>query len=408
MYRREFVKMSTSALCGVLGSVVPGPMLQEMFYYAWSWDNWKAITGTKPQRYLSDQIGQHELVDLLTIGGHKIVSPEEWLAKREEIKRLLLQVLGDFPRATPLLNPRIVEEKEFDKYVRRKVTYTVEPGDDVPAYVFLPKDGVNRHPAVLCAHQTNPYGKCEAAGIDGNPAMAFAPALAELGYVTIAPDEICFGERHNPLLGHYGDAIAFYEMHNEWSIAGKMIWDKSRAIDYLRTLDEVDPERIGAVGHSHGAYGSLLAAAFDSRIKAVVSSCGFVPFRTDGNTFRWSHATALIPKLGFFLGGKEMTLQSFQNFRLKEVDQTPFDWHHILSLIAPRALFLSVSLDDEVFPGGESIRSQVMPRIEPIYDLYKRHENCAAYFFRGGHTFPDEARAKAFAMLDRCLKDDTN
>ncbi len=48
-----------------------------------------------------------------------------------------------------------------------------------------------------------------------------------------------------------------------------------------------------------------------------------------------------------------------------------------------------------------------MPCIEPIYDLYKSPENFAAYFFRGGHTIPQEARAKAFAMLDRCLKDDT-
>ena len=406
MYRREFLKTGASALCLGFGSVAPESLFQELFYYAWSWDKWRALTGTKPQRYLSDQIGQHELVDLLTVGGRRIVSSEEWLTKREEIKHILLQVLGDFPRATPPLNPRIVEEKDFDKYVRRKVIYTVESGDDVSAYVFLPKDGVRRHPAALCAHQTNPYGKREAAGIDGNPAMAFAPELAERGYVTIAPDEICFGERHNPLLGHYGDAIAFYEKHKEWSIAGKMIWDKSRAIDYLQTLDEVDPERIGAIGHSHGAYGSLLAAAFDSRIKAVISSCGFVPFRTDGNTFRWSHATALIPKLGFFLGGREMTLQTFQNFKLKEVDQTPFDWHHILSLVAPRALFLSVSLDDEVFPGGESIRSQVVPRIEPIYDLYKSPENFAAYFFRGGHTIPQEARAKAFAVLDQCLKDE--
>jgi len=256
----------------------------------------------------------------------------------------------------------------------------------------------------LCAHQTNPYGKREAAGIDGNPAMAIAPELAERGYVIIAPDEICFGERHNPLLGHYGDAITFYERHKQWSVAGKMIWDKSRAIDYLWTMDEVDPERIGAIGHSHGAYGSLLAAAFDSRIKAVVSSCGFVPFRTDGNTYRWSHATALIPKLGFYLGGREMTLQTFQNIKVKEVDQTPFDWHHILSLIAPRALFLSVSLDDEVFPGGASIRDQVVSRIEPIYAVFTRRENFDAYYFQGGHSFPPEARAKAYALLDRWLK----
>jgi hypothetical protein len=189
-----------------------------------------------------------------------------------------------------------------------------------------------------------------------------------------------------------------------WSVSGKMVWDKSRAIDYLWTLDEVDPQRIGAIGHSHGAYGSLQAAAFDDRIQVVVSSCGFTPFRTDGNTFRWSHATPLMPKLGFYLGGRSMTWENFQRFTLKEVNQVPFDWHHILALLAPRPLFLSVSLDDEVFPGGETIRSQVLPRIAPIYDLYNSPEKLDAHFFRGGHSFPDEARGKAFAWLDRWLK----
>jgi dienelactone hydrolase len=353
---------------------------------------------------VSDQTGKRELVDVLKMNGRRITTADDWIAKREEIKHLLLQVMGDFPPLTTLLNPRIVEEKKFEKYIRRKVLYTSEPGDDIPAYLFLPNDGAGKHPGVLCAHQTNPYGKREAAGIDGDPVMALAPKLAERGYVTLAPDEICFGERHNPLLGHYGDAIAFYRKHKAWSVAGKMVWDKSRSIDYLWTLDEVDPRRIGAIGHSHGAYGSLHAAAFDDRIQVVVASCGFTTFRSDGNTFRWSHATPLMPKLGFYLGGKEMTWETFQRFKLKEVNQVPFDWHHILALIAPRPLFLSVSLDDEVFPGGESIRSHVLPRVEPIYALYKSREKLEGQFFRGGHSFPEEAQRKAFAWLDRWLK----
>jgi dienelactone hydrolase len=404
MKRRNFLTTGVLGVPGLFNLASVPSLLQTFFYYLWNWETWRTITGTKPQRYVSDQVGKRELVDLLQSKGRQILTPEEWIAKREEIKHLLLQVMGDFPPLTTLLNPRIVEEKEFEKYIRRKVIYTSEPGDDIPAYLFLPKDGAKKHPAVLCAHQTNPYGKREAAGIDGDPAMALAPRLAERGFVTLAPDEICFGERHNPLLGHYGDAIAFYRKHKTWSVAGKMVWDKSRSIDYLWTLDEVDPQRIGAIGHSHGAYGSLHAAAFDDRLQAVVSSCGFTTFRADGNTFRWSHATPIMPKLGFYLGGKEMTWQTFQQFKLKEVNQVPFDWHHILALIAPRPLFLSVSLDDEVFPGGESIQSEVLPRIEPIYDLYKSREKLEGHFFRGGHSFPDEAQQKAFAWLDRWLK----
>ncbi len=404
MRRRDFLRTGTLILCGTVGSSLPDSLLQEFFYYAWSWEKWRAITGATPQKYHSDQIGKRELVDLLNRGGGRISTPQEWIARREEIKHLLLQVMGNFPSLTTMLNPRIVEEKEFESFTRRKVLYTSEPGDEIPAYLFLPKDGIKKHPAVLCPHQTNPYGKREAAGIDGNPSMALAPRLAQRGYVVLAPDEICFGERHNPLLGHYGEAIAFYRKHKEWSVAGKMIWDKSRAIDYLWTLDEVDPQRIGAIGHSHGAYGSLHAAAFDDRIRVVAASCGFTTFRADGNTFRWSHATPLLPKLGFYLGGREMTWETFQQFKLAEVDQVPFDWHHILALIAPRPLFLSVALDDEVFPHGESVREEVLPRLESVYELYRSAEKLEAHFFRGGHSFPDEAQQRAFAWLDRWLK----
>jgi dienelactone hydrolase len=403
MNRREFVMCGLTGLPGVFGLTGAKALVQEFFYYLWNWDRWRVLTGAKTRTYLSDQVGKHELVDLLRIKGHRIQSPEEWIAKREEIKHLLLQVMGDFPPLTTLLNPRVVEEKEFERYIRRKVVYTSEPGDDVPAYLFLPKDGVRKHPAVLCAHQTNPYGKREAAGIDGDPSMAFAPKLAERGYVTLAPDAICFGERHNPLLGHYGDAIAFYEKHKRWSIAGKMIWDKSRAIDYLQTLDEVDPERIGAIGHSHGGYGVLHAGAFDDRLRVVVSSCGFIPFRTDGNTFRWSHATPLLPQLGFYVTRKNMTWENFLQYKSKEVDQVPFDWHHILALLAARPLFLSVSLDDRVFPGGESIRQQVLPRVEPVYALLGAPEKLHAHFFQGGHSFPQDAQNQAFAWIDRWL-----
>jgi dienelactone hydrolase len=413
MKRRQFLMTGLLGIPGLLraigspalsGEIGPTALFQEFMYYLWSWDNWRAITGAKPRSYVSDQVGKHELVDLLALRGHRITTPAEWAEKREEIRHILLEVLGDFPPLTTLLNPRIVEEKHFEKYIRRKVIYTSEPGDDVPAYLFLPLDGLARHPAVLCAHQTNPYGKQEAAGIDGDPSMALAPKLAERGYVTLAPDAICFGERHDPLLGHYGDAIAFYRKHREWSIAGKMVWDKSRAIDYLWTLDEVDPQRIGAIGHSHGAYGSLQAAAFDSRMRAVVASCGFTPFRTDGNTYRWSHATALMPRLGFYLGGRHMTLENFTQFKLKEVDRVPFDWHHILALIAPRPLYLSVALDDEVFPGGETIQSQVLPRVQPVYELLSHRERIEARFFKGGHRFPEESQQQAFAWLDRWLK----
>ena len=64
-----------------------------------------------------------------------------------------------------------------------------------------------------------------------------------------------------------------------------------RAVDLLCSLPEVDPARIGVIGHSLGGHNAIFVALFDDRLKAVVSSCGFNDFRHyyKGNIAGWSH-----------------------------------------------------------------------------------------------------------------------
>ncbi|RMD91386.1 MAG: hypothetical protein D6813_07785, partial [Calditrichaeota bacterium] len=112
MVRREFLKTTFSALNGLLSIRLFQLFPQEFFYYAWNWEKWRKITGAHPEKFSSDQVGKSELVDLLQRNGHKITTVEEWVAKREEIKKLLLQIMGEFPVITTWLNPRILEEKE--------------------------------------------------------------------------------------------------------------------------------------------------------------------------------------------------------------------------------------------------------------------------------------------------------
>jgi dienelactone hydrolase len=327
-----------------------------------------------------------------------------WERKRREIAEILTEFLGEPPTVKPPLNPRVVEERRFVDFVRRKVIFTSEPGDEIPAYLFIPTRASGKMAALLTPHQTNYDGKLEPAGIRGEPSLALAMQLAQRGYVTLAADAIAFGERHAPSTGHYGDAIEFYYRHPQWSILGKMNWDKGRAVDYLQSLDFVDPQRIGAIGHSHGAYGSLWAAAFDRRIKVVVASGGFDTFRSDGNTWRWSHATALLPKLGFYLGDQadNITLENFQDYRVDEVAEVPFDYHHLLSLLAPRPVFYAVALQDEVFPHADSVL-EALQQVGKVYRLYGAKDRLTVYTFDGGHSFPAAARQKAFDWLDRWL-----
>ena len=407
--RREFLELTVIGLAAlaVSGQVKkPARPLPkgEYDYVDWSWEKWRKITRAARPRLTSEQAGKAELIDLLDGNGKKITSRQQWQTKREEIKKRLNVFLGEAPKSKPPLNAKILESTERENHILRKLVYQTEPGEFVPSYLLVPKNLKRRAPVVLCPHQTTQAGKKEPAGLDGNPQLHMALRLVERGFVTFTYDALCFGERHDPSSGHYGDAIPFYRKHPRWSLMGKMIWDLQRAIDYLETLDFVDSQRIGNIGHSHGGYTTLFAMAFDERIKAGVSNCGFDTFRIDGNTWRWSRATALLPLLGFYVSNPRLSMDFYRAVPDSSVVDVPFEMHELLALVAPRPLLLSTSDEDFVFPNGGWSARRALARIGPVYELLGARENLSSFFFSGGHNFPREASENAYNWLGHQLK----
>ena len=411
--RREFLELTGAAAAGatlnVPSSVGQRPLPKSEFDYVdWSWRRWRAITRETNPRLRGNQSGLAELVYPLDNPDKSTIKTlEEWNRNKDSISKIISLFLGEPPSSKPPLAPKILEEKKLENHTRRKLTFQSQLGDHIPAYLLVPNSLNRRVPAVLCPHQTTiplTNGMREPAGVAGQPAQQTALHLVNRGYVTLTWDALCFGERHDPSRGHYGDSIPFYEKHPRWSLMGKMVWDASRAIDYLETLDNVDSTRIGSVGHSHGGITTIFSMAFDSRIKVGASNCGFDTFRLDGNTWRWSHATALIPKLGFYVSSPYINMDQYRAFPDSEVIRTPFDMHELLALIAPRPLFLSTSDEDFVFPNaGWSVR-QSFTRVEPVYSLLNSSDNLGSYFFKGGHSFPPDASNRCYEWLDRWLK----
>jgi cephalosporin-C deacetylase-like acetyl esterase len=89
--------------------------------------------------------------------------------------------------------------------------------------------------------------------------------VVEAGFVAMAPDYLRDGERVHEGDVPY-DTTRFYHQFPNWSIHGKDVWDTMRAIDYLQTLDFVDGQRIGMVGHSYGGHSTLFAAALEPKL----------------------------------------------------------------------------------------------------------------------------------------------
>jgi dienelactone hydrolase len=297
----------------------------------------------------------------------------------------LLHLLGAVPVAAPPAAAERVERADLGDVVREKVTYAVEPGERVPAFVLLPKKGPARHPAVLCHHQHGgefQVGKDGPAGLGSDPNQHYALELARRGYVTLVFDALCFNERQDATGklkdGDYERYEAMYRITEGKSLQGKYVWDARRALDYLETRPEVDASRLGMIGHSLGGQETLFTTAIDRRIRAAVSSCGFGSLRTLERD-RINHNYALfVPGLA-----------------------SNGDYGAVLALAAPRPFFVVARTEDPIFP-KDGIEETVASA-RRAYVAAAAADRLATFFEPGTHAFSPTMRAAAYAWLDRWL-----
>jgi len=166
----------------------------------------------------------------------------------------------------------------------------------------------------------------------------------------------------------------------------KAIWDNMRGLDLLESLPFVKRGRFGAIGHSLGGHNSIYTAAFDERIKVIVSSCGFDSYRDykDGNIAGWT-SERYMPKLKQF-----------------GPDSYPFDFHEIIGALAPRAVFVNAPLGESNFK-WRSVDA-VAASAREIFWLYGVPGNLRVEHPDCGHLFPKEMREKAYELMDAQLK----
>jgi hypothetical protein len=289
---------------------------------------------------------------------------------RNAIVASMEQVMGPFPKhARGPVKVEVLEEQTEAKFVRRKILYESEPNCRVPAHLFLPKLS-KPAPAMICLHQTSRFGKDEPAGIAGLANLHYARELAERGFVALAPDYCRFGEyKIDPYAMGYVSATM------------KGIWDHSRGVDLLESMPQVRRGHIGAIGHSLGGHNSLFVAAFEPRIKAVVTSCGFTSFAKymGGNLKGWSHA-GYMPRIASEYGAV--------------ASRMPFEFSGVLRLILPRHIFVYAPLEDSNFEHTGVVDAIRDAGGSNRVVLRQPH---------GTHDFPREFRSESYGYLERWL-----
>ncbi len=224
-------------------------------------------------------------------------SPAEWSRRADRVRRQMLVALGLWPMPTKTpLNAVIHGRVELGDYTVEKVYFESVPGFFVTGSLFRPKsDG--RHPAVLCPHGHWADGRFHDEGIEGVRKEIAAGAerfeeggrsllqarcveLARLGCVVFLYDMIGYADSMQiPESLAHGFAKQRPEMNTttNWglfspqaeahfqSVMGLQTWDPIRALDFLTSLPDVDPQRVAVTGGSSGGTQTFILCALDPR-----------------------------------------------------------------------------------------------------------------------------------------------
>src|SRR5579871_3830892 len=205
----------------------------------------------------------------------------EWQARATRVREqvLVAEGLWPLPPKTPL-NPVIHDKIDRDAYTVEKVFFASYPGFYVSGSLYRPKNRTGPFPAVLCPHGHWPNGRMNentdagakqqiAIGAETTmegakyPLQARCAMLARMGCVVFFYDMVGYADctqiEHR---AGFTDAEALLRLQ---SFMGLQTWNSVRAIDFLTSLPDVDPKRIGVTGASGGGTQTFILGAIDDR-----------------------------------------------------------------------------------------------------------------------------------------------
>lgn len=299
----------------------------------------------------------------------------------ESVRARIRECFGPEPERTDL-SPRVTGVVDRDTYVIEKVIFDSRPGFPVTANLYVPKGRPTPLPGVVgsCGHSSN--GKAEAAY------QSFAQGLARLGYVCLIFDPIGQGERlqyvKDDLTSRIGPGVAEHLYGgNQQFLVGEFLgmwraWDGIRALDYLLTREEVDPDRVGITGNSGGGTMTTWLCGVESRWTMAAPSCFVTSFRRNMEN-ELPADTEQCPPKALALG----------------LDHADF-----LAAMAPKPVIILAKEQDYFDVRGSQ---EAASRLKRLYRLLEAESNVELFIGPTTHGFTRENREAMYGWFGRAI-----
>ena len=307
----------------------------------------------------------------------------QWETQVPKLRESYLESLGlwPLPERTPLEATVTATLEREEGFRVETLHFQSRPQLYVTANLYLPKDARpgSKLPTVLyvCGHS----GK----GRDGNKTAFQHHGMwfATHGFACLIIDTLQLGEIAAIHHGTYRYQRWWWQSRG-YTPAAVECWNGIRALDYLQSRPEIDPDRLAVTGISGGGAATFWIAAADERVKVAVPVSGMSDLEDYiGNQVVNGHCDCMF------------MMNPFQ-----------WSWTQIAALVPPRPMLFANSGHDTIFPmtGNERIRA----RLERLYGLYtNRTERLFDIgVVPGGHDDTVDLRLLAYRWINQQLRGD--
>ncbi len=294
----------------------------------------------------------------------------EWEARKKVLRSQILTAAGldPMPEKSPL-NSQVFGKISARDYSIEKVLIQTLPGYWLGGNLYRPVGKSGKFPGVVSPHGHWTYGRLEHTPSASIPARCIN--LARQGYVVFAYDMVGYNDTMQTGHGFGGKAELLWSFH----ALGLQTWNSIRAVDFLQSLPDVDPDAIGATGASGGGTQTFMLAAIDKRVKVSVP-------------------VNMIS--GIMQGGS--VCENAPGLRVNAINV------EFGAMMAPRPMLMVSATGDWT----RNTLEQEYPATKGIYELYDRASLVEAVRIDAPHNYNKDSREAVYRFFAKHLKKDSN